>query len=178
MHVLAAVERANERQKHVLVDRIVERFGDDLRGRRFALWGLAFKPDTDDMREAPSRVIIAELLRRGAQVVAHDPVATTEARRVFGPIEGLEYAPHPHDATVGADALVLVTEWKAFRSPDFERLRHDLRQPVVFDGRNLFDPALMRSFGFEYFGIGRGAAVATEPALETNAWTAAPRLAA
>ncbi len=158
MHLLSAVERANERQKLVLVDRIVERFGQDLQGRRFALWGLAFKPDTDDMREAPSRVIVAELLRRGATVVAHDPVAINEARRVFGKLEGLSYAATPHEALQDADALLVVTEWKAYRSPDFERMRGALRQPVVFDGRNLFDPLHMQSLGFEYVAIGRRAA--------------------
>ncbi len=157
MHLLNAVERANERQKRVLVDRIVERFGDNLQGRRFALWGLAFKPDTDDMREAPSRVIVAELLRRGAQIVAHDPVAMGEARRVFESVEGLEFAAHANDAVVGADALVIVTEWKAFRSPDFDHLRDALREPVIFDGRNLFDPERMHAMGFEYVSIGRRA---------------------
>ncbi|HEX6364197.1 MAG TPA: UDP-glucose/GDP-mannose dehydrogenase family protein [Albitalea sp.] len=156
--LLSAVERANERQKRVLVDKIVARFGEDLTGRRFALWGLAFKPDTDDMREAPSRIVVAELLRRGARVCAHDPVATAEARRVFAGLEGIEFAPSPTDALEGADALVVVTEWKAFRSPDFDRVHALLRTPVVFDGRNLFDPQRMRELGFEYHGIGRGAA--------------------
>jgi UDPglucose 6-dehydrogenase len=167
LHLLSAVERANERQKHVLVDRIVERFGEDLQGRRFALWGLAFKPDTDDMREAPSRVIVAELLRRGAQVVAHDPVAMDEARRVFAGVEGLAFATTPNEALAGADALVVVTEWKAYRSPDFERMRGALRQPLVFDGRNLFDPERMQMLGFEYFAIGRRAAT---PTAETMAF--------
>ena len=157
LHLLNAVERANERQKLVLVERIVERFGENLAGRRFALWGLAFKPDTDDMREAPSRVIVAELLRRGAQVTAYDPVAMDEARRIFAGVDGLTFAASPNEALVGADALVVVTEWKAFRSPDFERLRNALRQPVVFDGRNLFDPDHMQSLGFEYLSIGRRA---------------------
>jgi UDPglucose 6-dehydrogenase len=154
--LLAAVDRANERQKRVLVDKIVARYGEDLSGRRFALWGLAFKPDTDDMREAPSRVIVQELLARGAQVCAHDPVATDEAKRVFADAEGLEYASSPMDAAEGADALVIVTEWRSFRSPDFERLRAKLREPVVFDGRNLFEPQAMREMGFEYVAIGRG----------------------
>jgi UDPglucose 6-dehydrogenase len=157
LHLLSAVERANERQKLVLVDRIVERFGDNLEGRRFALWGLAFKPDTDDMREAPSRVIVTELLRRGAEIVAYDPVAMDEARRAFAGLQGLSLAASANDALTGADALVVVTEWKAFRSPDFERMRWALRQPVVFDGRNLFDPAHMQALGFEYRSIGRRA---------------------
>ena len=158
LDLLSAVERGNERQKLVLVRKIVERFGENLQGRRFALWGLAFKPDTDDMREAPSRVIVAELLKRGAQVTAHDPVAMDEARRVFAGVQRLDFAATPAEALEGADALVVVTEWKAFRSPDFDRMRALLRHPVVFDGRNLFDPDRMQALGFEYFPIGRRAA--------------------
>jgi UDPglucose 6-dehydrogenase len=168
LHLLSAVERANERQKLVLVDRIVERFGDNLSGRRFALWGLAFKPDTDDMREAPSRVIVAELLRRGAEVVAHDPVAMDEARVVFAGVHGLTFSATPTDAWVDADALIVVTEWKAFRAPDFKRLRSALRQPVIFDGRNLYDPAQMQALGFEYFAIGRRAATPSMSALNVE----------
>jgi UDPglucose 6-dehydrogenase len=163
---LNAVERANERQKMVLVERIVERFGGDLRGHTFALWGLAFKPDTDDMRQAPSRVIIDALLSRGAHIRAHDPVAMDEARRVFAGVANVEFAATPNDAVEGADALVVVTEWKAYRSPDFERLRSHMRQAVVFDGRNLFDPDSMQALGFEYMSIGRGAVV---PAVPPNA---------
>lgn len=157
LHVLTAVEAANDIQKQVLTRKIVERFGERLEGRRFAVWGLAFKPDTDDMREAPSRVLIGDLLSRGASVVAHDPVAADEARRVFGNAPGIVYANAPMEAAKGADALVIVTEWRAFRSPDFERLRTELKEPVVFDGRNLFEPERMRSAGFEYFPIGRSA---------------------
>jgi UDPglucose 6-dehydrogenase len=164
--LLNAVERANERQKMVLVERIVERFGGDLRGHTFALWGLAFKPDTDDMRQAPSRVIIDALLSRGAHIRAHDPVAMDEARRVFAGVANVEFAATPNDAVEGADALVVVTEWKAYRSPDFERLRSHMRQAVVFDGRNLFDPDSMQALGFEYMSIGRGAVV---PAVPPNA---------
>jgi UDPglucose 6-dehydrogenase len=165
LQLLSAVERANQRQKHVLVDRIVERFGADLSGRVFALWGLAFKPDTDDMREAPSRVVVAELLRRGARIVAHDPVAMDEARRVFADVEAdrLAYAATPMDAAEGADALVIVTEWRHFRSPDFERLRGLLREPVVFDGRNLFDPGQLHAAGLQYVPIGRRAHRADPP---------------
>ena len=159
LDLLSAVERSNERQKLVLVRKIVERFGENLHGRRFALWGLAFKPDTDDMREAPSRVIVAELLRRGAHVTAHDPVAMDEARRVFAGMDRLDYAATPTEALAGADALVVVTEWKAFRSPDFDRMRALLRQPVIFDGRNLFDPQQLQASGFEYYPIGRRAAL-------------------
>jgi len=164
LHVLHAVERANERQKQVLVDRIVERFGENLHGRRFALWGLAFKPDTDDLREAPSRVVIGKLLERGASVTAYDPAAMAEARRVFDGIERLDFASSANGALEGADALIIVTEWKAFRSPDFERMHALLRQPVIFDGRNLFDPLRMSEAGFEYVPIGRRTAPAVAAA--------------
>lgn len=153
--LLNAVEEANDAQKLRLVDKIVARFGEDLSGRHFAVWGLAFKPNTDDMREAPSRVILAELFRRGATVQAYDPVAMDEARRIFGDEARLSYVERPMEALDGADALVIVTEWKEFRSPDFERIRSSLRQPVVFDGRNMYDPAVMRSAGIDYHGIGR-----------------------
>jgi len=154
--VLSAVEEANDRQKRHLVDKIVARFGERLDGLRFALWGLAFKPNTDDMREAPSRVIIDELSRRGANITAYDPVATAEARRVFADkYAGLSYAARPMDAVLGADALIIVTEWKEFRSPDFDFIRTALKQPVIFDGRNLYDPAAMRRYGIEYYGMGR-----------------------
>jgi UDPglucose 6-dehydrogenase len=155
LRVLAAVEEVNDAQKHVLVEKIIERFGADLSGRRFALWGLAFKPNTDDMRDAPSRVIVAELLRRGATITAYDPVAMTEAERVFGDEPRLTFAGRPKSALDGADALVIVTEWKEFRSPDFDAIKARLKQPVVFDGRNLYAPALVRAMGIEYFSIGR-----------------------
>jgi UDPglucose 6-dehydrogenase len=151
--------RGGERyQKRVLVDKVVARFGENLQGRSFALWGLAFKPDTDDMREAPSRVIVHELLRRGAAIQAYDPVAMDEARRVFGDLPGLSFASHQADALRDADALLIVTEWREFKSPDFEQMRALLKQPLIFDGRNLFDPALVRSLGLEYHAIGRGEA--------------------
>ena len=159
--VLDAVERANERQKHVLVDKIVRHFGERLDGRTFALWGLAFKPGTDDMREAPSRVIVAELLARGARVTAYDPVAVDEAKRVFGDTPGLAYADSAVTALDGADALVIITEWKEFRSPDFDAIRSSLKQPLVFDGRNLFEPALLATLGIEYHAIGRAARPST-----------------
>jgi len=155
LRVLTAVEEANDAQKHVLVEKIVERFGEDLSGRRFALWGLAFKPNTDDMRDAPSRVVVAELLRRGATVTAYDPVAMTEAERIFGDEPRLSFAGRPKSALDGADALVIVTEWKEFRSPDFDAIKTRLKQPVVFDGRNLYDPTLVRALEIEYFSIGR-----------------------
>jgi UDPglucose 6-dehydrogenase len=156
LRVLSAVETVNERQKRVLVDKIVARFGEDLRGRRFALWGLAFKPNTDDMREAPSRVIVAELLRRGATVACYDPVAMPEARRVLGSLEGVHFASSADAALEGADALVVVTEWKEFKSPDFELIRNTLKQPLILDGRNLYDPALLAALGIDHEGIGRG----------------------
>ena len=155
LQVLQAVEDANHRQKHLLVDRVVARFGEDLRGRCFAIWGLAFKPNTDDMREAPSRVVIAELLARGAHVMAYDPIAMPEAQRALGPTPGLGFADSAMGALQGAHALVIVTEWKEFRSPDFEAIKQTLKSPVIFDGRNLYDPKLVRSSGIEYFAIGR-----------------------
>ncbi|HLL18756.1 MAG TPA: UDP-glucose/GDP-mannose dehydrogenase family protein [Rubrivivax sp.] len=155
--VLQAVEDANERQKHVLVDKIVARFGEDLSGRTFAVWGLAFKPNTDDMREAPSRVIVGELTRRGATVRAYDPVAMEEAARVLEGTPRLQFATSQADALADADALLLVTEWKEFRNPDFDAIKAALKQPVVFDGRNIYDPALMNLHGIEYSGIGRAA---------------------
>jgi len=157
LKVVRAVEEANERQKGVLAEKIARRFGADLAGRRFAVWGLAFKPNTDDMREAPSRVLIEALRARGAQVVGYDPVAMAEAGAIYRDDSAVSFAASAVDAAKGADALVIMTEWKAFRSPDFEALRKALRQPVIFDGRNLYDPAVVRAHGFEYHPIGRGA---------------------
>jgi len=139
----------------VLVDKVVARFGEELQGRTFALWGLAFKPNTDDMREAPSRVIVHELLRRGAAIQAYDPVAMDEARRVFGDLPGLSFACNQADALRDADALLIATEWREFKSPDFEQMRVLLKEALIFDGRNLFDPALVRGQGIEYHAIGR-----------------------
>ncbi|MBA3596134.1 MAG: UDP-glucose/GDP-mannose dehydrogenase family protein [Methylibium sp.] len=158
LELLGAVESVNERQKQLLADKIVARYGKDLSGKRFALWGLAFKPGTDDMREAPSRVLIDRLTSLGAEVVAYDPVAADEARRAMPDQEGLSYADSANAALEGADALVIVTEWKEFRSPDFDAIRNTLKEPLVFDGRNLFEPALMEELGIEYHGIGRGKA--------------------
>ncbi len=155
LQVLRAVESANDAQKRVLVEKITRRFGDDLAGRRFALWGLAFKPNTDDMREAPSRVLIDELLARGAVVQAYDPVAMDEARRVLPVSPSLGFAASAMDTLQDADALVIVTEWKEFRSPDFARIRRALRQPLIFDGRNMFVPAVVEAAGIEYHPIGR-----------------------
>ena len=155
LRVLNAVEDANDAQKLVLVDKVVAHFGEDLSGKHFAVWGLAFKPNTDDMREAPSRVIIAELFRRGATVTAYDPVAMDETRRIFGDEPRLAYAERPMQALDGADALLIVTEWKEFRSPDFQVIKAKLKSPVIFDGRNVFDPQLPREAGLTYLSIGR-----------------------
>ncbi|WP_046158441.1 UDP-glucose dehydrogenase family protein [Chromobacterium vaccinii] len=155
LRVLTAVEEANEVQKLRLVEKVVSRFGEDLSGRRFALWGLAFKPNTDDMREAPSRVIVEELTRRGAEIVAFDPVAAHEAQRVMSGVNGVAFADDMMQALQGADALLIVTEWKMFRAPDFEAIRRSLKQPLIFDGRNMYDPAWLREQGFDYHAIGR-----------------------
>jgi UDPglucose 6-dehydrogenase len=155
MHVLNAVEAANDAQKHVLVEKAVARFGADLSGKHFALWGLAFKPNTDDMREAPSRVVIDDLLARGATVCAYDPVAIHEAQRAIGDRAGLSYGTDPMQALEGADALLIVTEWKEFRSPDFDAIKAAIKSPVIIDGRNMYPPALPRASGLEYISIGR-----------------------
>jgi UDPglucose 6-dehydrogenase len=155
LQILAAVEAVNEAQKLRLVEKVTARLGNDLRGMKFALWGLAFKPNTDDMREAPSRAIVGALIERGASVCAYDPIAIDEAKRVFGDLPALSYAPSPLAAVAGADALIVVTEWQEFQSPDFAALRQSLRQPLLFDGRNLFSPQHVRAAGLEYFGIGR-----------------------
>ena len=155
MKILAAVEAVNEAQKGVLVTKARRRFGP-LAGRRFALWGLAFKPNTDDMREAPSLTVIEALLSEGATVVAFDPVAQEEAARALGSRTGISYAKSAAAALNDADALLIATEWKEFRSPDFDDMRQRMKQPVIFDGRNLYDPQRMADRGFEYYGIGRG----------------------
>ncbi|WP_250529137.1 UDP-glucose/GDP-mannose dehydrogenase family protein [Caballeronia sp. ATUFL_F1_KS4A] len=163
LRVLEAVEAVNNDQKEVLVNKIVKRMGEDLRGRTFAVWGLAFKPNTDDMREASSRRVIEALLQRGATVRGYDPVARDEAERVFA----LDLADRPddfqrlhlvntqQDALTDADALVIVTEWKEFKSPDFWHLKSALKTPVIFDGRNLYEPEAMAEMGIDYFAIGR-----------------------
>ena len=155
LKVLTAVEEANDVQKHVLSRKLLQRFDGDLKGRHFAVWGLAFKPNTDDMREAPSLTLIRDLLAAGATVTAHDPEAMKEAQRVLGDDERIRYADHQNDALSGADALVIVTEWKAFRSPDFDLIKAQLKRPLIVDGRNLYDPALVRALGIEYAAIGR-----------------------
>jgi UDPglucose 6-dehydrogenase len=155
LHVVDAAERANERQKHVLAERIVSHFGGTLSGRRIGVWGLAFKPETDDIREAPALVLIEDLTRAGARVVAHDPVAIDNVREKLG--DRIDYASDAYDAAKDADALALVTEWHAFRRPDFARLKSVMRSPALFDGRNVWIPDEVRSFGFHYAGIGRPA---------------------
>ena len=153
--LLGAVEAANGHQKELLVHKIEARFGSDLAGKTFAVWGLAFKPETDDMREAPSEVVIRGLLARGASVRAYDPVATGEARRIFADMPCLEFSSRALDAVKDADALVIVTEWKEFRSLDLDHMKTLMKQAVVFDGRNLLDPVAARAAGFDYTGIGR-----------------------
>jgi UDPglucose 6-dehydrogenase len=151
--LLNAVEAVNDAQKGRLVEKVVAEFGDDLRGRRFALWGLAFKPKTDDMREAPSLVIAEGLLARGATVAVHDPEALAEARKHLG--DRVTYHRVNYDALAGADALLIVTEWNEFRRPDFERMRALLKTPIIIDGRNVYDPDVMEQHGFTYLSMGR-----------------------
>ena len=163
LKILDAVEAVNELQKYILIEKIEKRFGEDLKGMKFALWGLAFKPNTNDMREAPSRVVIAELVKRGASVVAHDPIAMPEAKDCLesdfkGNPEGLKkvsMVDNPMVALDACDALVIMTEWKAFRSPDFDQVMQKLIRPIIFDGRNLYEPSAMQELGIEYYGIGR-----------------------
>ncbi len=155
LNVLNAVEEANNIQKHVLTNKIKKQFGKDLTGKHFAIWGLAFKPNTDDMREAASRVVINDLLEAGATVTAYDPVAMLEAQRVFKSIKGLNFAEGPNQALDNADALVVVTEWKEFRSPDFSLLKKKLKSNIIFDGRNIYDPKMVKNAGIKYFPIGR-----------------------
>jgi UDPglucose 6-dehydrogenase len=163
LRILEAVEAVNETQKKILAHKIVARLGEDLSDRTFAVWGLAFKPNTDDMREAPSRALIAELLARGAKVVAYDPVAVDESKRVFAldlkdkpqQLARLAFADEEMQAAQQADALVILTEWKVFKSPDFDSLKTLLKTPLIFDGRNLYEPDTMRELGIEYHAIGR-----------------------
>ncbi|HWH76922.1 MAG TPA: UDP-glucose/GDP-mannose dehydrogenase family protein [Candidatus Binatus sp.] len=153
MVLLNAVERVNERQKALLVEKVKRHFGDKLSGHIFAIWGLAFKPRTDDMRDAPAITVIESLLGAGAQVQAFDPEAMDEARRLFG--DRIRFAQRNYDALKGASALLILTEWNEFRRPDFPRIKTLLRQPVIFDGRNLYDPQEVIKLGFKYYSIGR-----------------------
>jgi len=155
LRVLEAVELANEAQKNILLEKVIGHFGEDLSGKRFALWGLAFKPNTDDMRAAPSLNILEGLWKRGATVSAYDTAAMDEARRIYGERAELLLVNSPMDALKGAEALLIATEWKAFRAPNFDTIKRLLKNPVIFDGRNLYDPRAMREAGFEYASIGR-----------------------
>jgi UDPglucose 6-dehydrogenase len=159
--ILESVERVNADQKRVLVERVKALYGDDLSGRRFAVWGLSFKPDTDDMREAPSLTVVRALCAAGATVRAHDPEARHEAGRYFADLletGALAVCEHNYDCLAGADALLVLTEWAPYRTPDFERMRAALREPMVFDGRNLWEPARMAALGFRYHSVGRAPA--------------------
>jgi UDPglucose 6-dehydrogenase len=155
LKLVKAVEDVNEAQKHVLADKIRARFGDSLRGKRIAVWGLAFKANTDDMREAPSLALIDDLVAAGASVTAYDPAAAEEAKRIFAQSQGVAIAASAMEALEGADALAIVTEWQEFRSPDFAAIRKALKTPAIFDGRNLYDPTALRGHGFDYYPIGR-----------------------
>ena len=154
--ILRAVQAVNARQKEVLFRKMQRHFTAGLTGRTLAVWGLSFKPHTDDMREAPSRTLIDLLLKAGTRVHAYDPVAAAEAQRIYAGVSGFSLAKNAYQAAEGADALAIVTEWQEFRSPDFERLRELLKAPVIFDGRNLYDPAMVSRFGLTYYAIGRG----------------------
>jgi UDPglucose 6-dehydrogenase len=153
MEVVTAAESANARQKKHLANRVKKHFGENVRGKTFALWGLAFKPNTDDMREAPSTVIIDDLIAAGAQIRAFDPVATETAKKAIGP--KITYCESAYDALEGADALLIATEWNEFRHPDFAQMKKLLKTPLIFDGRNLYPPQTVRGLGFTYYGIGR-----------------------
>jgi UDPglucose 6-dehydrogenase len=155
LKVMHAVEAVNETQKERLVEKLLARMGGKLENRSFALWGLAFKPNTDDMREAPSRVVIGQVLERGGRIRAYDPVAMSEGRRIYRGESRVQFAETAMSALEGCDALLIVTEWKAFRSPDFAAIKQRLKQPLIFDGRNLYDPKIVSDAGLEYFAIGR-----------------------
>ena len=160
--ILNAVEAVNGRQKEILHRKLTRHFGGSLKGRTVALWGLAFKPNTDDMREAPALALIDLLRKDGARVQAYDPIAAAEAQRIYAGDSGFTLARNAYQAAEGADALAIVTEWQEFRSPDFDRLREVLKTPVIFDGRNLYDPAMVSRLGFTYYAIGRGKPLATD----------------
>ncbi|MBW0155978.1 MAG: UDP-glucose/GDP-mannose dehydrogenase family protein [Candidatus Methylopumilus sp.] len=155
LKLLKAVEEVNDLQKFVLPKKIKKQFGESLKGKHFALWGLAFKPNTDDMREASSRVLIDELIKVGATITAYDPVAMDEGKRIFKDEKNITFADTQDEALKNADALIIVTEWTEFRSPDFALIKASLKSPMIFDGRNLYDPKAVRALGFNYFPIGR-----------------------
>ena len=155
LKLLKAVEEVNDLQKFVLPKKVKKQFGEDLKGKHFALWGLAFKPNTDDMREASSRILINELIKAGATITAYDPVAMDEGKRIFKDEKHLTFADTQDEALKNADALIIVTEWTEFRSPDFTLIKSSLKSPMIFDGRNLYDPKAVRALGFNYYPIGR-----------------------
>ncbi len=155
LKLLKAVEEVNDLQKYVLPKKIKKQFGDNLKGKHFALWGLAFKPNTDDMREASSRVLINELIKAGASITAYDPVAMDEAKRIFKDEKSLSFVDTQEEVLKNADALIIVTEWTEFRSPDFALIKSSLKTPMIFDGRNLYDPKAVRALGFNYYPVGR-----------------------
>ncbi|NCB78223.1 MAG: UDP-glucose/GDP-mannose dehydrogenase family protein [Negativicutes bacterium] len=155
MELLKVVDQVNDEQKRYVPSLVIKRFGDDLAEKHFALWGLAFKPQTDDMREAPSLVLIRELLERGAMVTAYDPVATEQAKRILGEQENLYYAETMLEAARDKDGLILLTEWRQFRQPDWQQLGEALKRKIIFDGRNIYEPVVIIEAGFEYYGIGR-----------------------
>lgn len=155
-NLIGAVEAVNDKQKLVIAKKVVKRFGDDLKGKTFAVWGLSFKPDTDDMREAPAIYVIKELTKRGAEIKAYDPKAMHEAKGFYlKDVPGITYCNSKYEATVGADAMILLTDWKEFRIPDFEELKTQLKQPIIFDGRNQYNDKVMKEKGFEYYQIGK-----------------------
>lgn len=157
--LLQAVEQVNYQQKYKLPTFIQRHFGDDLKGRTFALWGLSFKPNTDDMREASSRVLMEQLWAAGAKIKAYDPEAMNETQRIYGQRDDLELMGTKESALQNADALIICTEWQSFRAPDFDAIKKALKEPVIFDGRNLYDPERLEKRGFTYYGIGRGASI-------------------
>ena len=152
LRILEAVEDVNNDQKIILIEKIIKKFGEDLKGKHFAFWGLSFKPETDDMREAPSLVMVDELTKRGATVCAYDPEAANEAKKIIG--DKITYSKNAYSALKNADALLLLTEWREFRSPDWEKVRNELKSPILFDGRNIYESSQLRSNGFIYNGIG------------------------
>lgn len=152
LRILQAVEDVNDDQKNVLVKKVIQEFGEDLTGRSFAFWGLSFKPETDDMREAPSIVIANELIQRGAKITAYDPVAIDEAKIILG--NKIAYSDNAYSALQDADALLLITEWREFRSPDWSKVKSELKNSILFDGRNIYDRSALKSKGFTYYGIG------------------------
>ncbi len=153
--ILDAVQKANEFQKSTILRKVEKIFGKDLSGKTFAIWGLSFKPKTDDMREAPSLTIIDGLLKRGAKVVAHDPEASKEARRILG--DSIRIVDSNYDAYEGADALLVLTEWGVYQRPDFESVQSLLKNPIIIDGRNIYNPERMKAQGFNYISVGRSA---------------------